>query len=120
MREPRPHPHQIQQQALKTLTQSRTEAKTKALTVLPSGIGKTHLAAFDTKKANAKRVLYIAHRREILEQAESIFRKVYGQEETETGFIISSKKQFDMPILFATIQTLYREDTLERISRIPF
>lgn len=118
-------PHVIQKEALRALRKARAiSKKKKALNVMPSGIGKTHLAAFDTKRAKAQRILYIAHRREILEQAESIFKEVYGydpKDKTHTGFIMGYKKEFDKPIIFATIQTLSRTPTtLEKLAEIHF
>jgi superfamily II DNA or RNA helicase len=45
--------------------------------VLATGMGKTWLSAFDSKQINAKRILFVAHREEILYQAESTFVRIH-------------------------------------------
>lgn len=89
--------------------------KGKTLVVIPSGAGKTHIAAFDTKACKAKNILYIAHRREILKQAARIFQEIHGR--GSTGFLDGESKDFDRPILFATNSTLARSENLEIISK---
>jgi hypothetical protein len=85
---------------------------------LPSGSGKTHVAAFDSKRINAKSVLYVAHRNEILTQAAEIFRTVHGLDKSQIGFIDRSSKDYDKDFLFASIQTLAKTKNLERLSGI--
>ena len=67
-------PNTPQQTALRQLQQHRDKGLNKSLVVLPSGAGKTYLAAFDTKQAGAKSVLFLVHRREILQQAADTFK----------------------------------------------
>lgn len=63
-----------QQEALKALDASRQEGFNKGLVVLPTGLGKTYLAAFFAR--GFRRVLFVAHREEILQQAARTFRAV--------------------------------------------
>ena len=67
--EPPPVPSQIQTEALAALAHSRDEGFRRGLVVMATGLGKTWLAAFDSEQVNAKRVLFVAHREEILEQS---------------------------------------------------
>lgn len=116
-------PHKIQRQALAALESARKiSSHAKALTVLPSGMGKTHLTAFDANKVGAKRILFIAHRLEIIEQAESIFASVYGinKGRWNTGIVSYKKKDYDCQMIFATVQTLSRPKVLEEIAKIQF
>lgn len=117
-------PHKIQRQALRALEKNRRDtAHAKSLTVLPSGMGKTHLAAFDAKRLGAKRILFIAHKLEIIEQAESIFASVYGipKGRWNTGFLTGHRrKDYDCQMTFATIQTLAEPKVLDEISKIRF
>lgn len=57
-------PRGAQIEALYELKNSRVEGFTKGLVVAATGIGKTYLAAFDSK--NYEKVLFVAHREEIL------------------------------------------------------
>src|SRR5687768_1792451 len=46
------------------------------LVVLATGLGKTWLAAFDSANDQFQRVLFVAHRKEILNQAMQTFRLI--------------------------------------------
>ncbi len=54
------------------MNNSRNEGATKALIHAATGIGKTYLSAFDS--VNYKRILFVAHREEILYQAVEAFK----------------------------------------------
>jgi len=62
--------------ALEALEQTRAEGNAAGLVVLATGLGKTWLAAFDSVRFGAKRVLFVAHREEILRQALDTFRRI--------------------------------------------
>ena len=67
-------PRGAQIEALYELKKTREEGNDKALVVAATGIGKTYLAAFDSREFN--RVLFVAHREEILKQAYESFANV--------------------------------------------
>ncbi len=74
-------PHHYQKEILEKLeSERRLHNRNRNLIVAATGTGKTVLAAFDYKyfKANNKRssLLFVAHRKEILEQAQATFRGV--------------------------------------------
>jgi superfamily II DNA or RNA helicase len=77
--------------------------------VLATGLGKTWLAAFDSE--NFERVLFVAHREEILNQSMRTFRRIRPQ--ATFGFYNGQEKTPDAGILFASIQTLSRTEHLE-------
>lgn len=68
-----PRPAQIL--ALDALKETMQDEYDKALVVLATGLGKTYLAAFFAEQF--KRVLFIAHREEILNQANASFLHVH-------------------------------------------
>ena len=84
-------PKGAQIEALYELNNSRLEGADKALVVAATGVGRTYLAAFDSK--NYRRVLFVAHREEILLQAETSFKRVSGN--IKTGFFSGEKKDKD-------------------------
>ena len=108
----RPQPFGAQIEALYYLEQARAEGLTKGLVVAATGVGKTYLAAFDSAKF--KRVLFVAHREEILQQAQLAFSKV--RPESSSGFFTGREKELDVDLCFATIQTLSREEHLKSFS----
>lgn len=95
-----PNPAQVE--ALYSLNQSREDGYDKALIVAATGIGKTYLAAFDAK--NYDRILFIAHRLDIIKQAEKSFKNICPNR--STGFFYSSKKDTDKDMTLALVQTL--------------
>lgn len=103
-------PRGAQIEALYQLENSRIEGFNKGLVVAATGIGKTYLAAFDSKEYD--RVLFVAHREEILTQAKESFRNI--RPESSTGFFYGECKETKKDIIFATIQTLGKEKYLNR------
>ena len=57
---PVPEPHEIQRAALAALANTREHGVRRGLVVLATGLGKTWLAAFDSR--SFARVLFVAHR----------------------------------------------------------
>ena len=101
-------PNHAQLEALYSLNQSREEGYDKALIVAATGIGKTYLAAFDTK--NYEKILFIAHRLDIIKQAEKSFKNLYHKK--STGFFYSNTKDTDKDMTFALVQTLGKSTSL--------
>lgn len=101
-------PRGAQIEALYLLEKSRKAGWDKGITVIPTGVGKTILAAFDSKEY--RRVLFVAHREEILTQAETAFKRVRG--DGTYGYFYGSKKDRECDVLFATVQTLGRPEYL--------
>lgn len=101
-------PRGAQIEALCALEHSRAEGATKGLVQAATGVGKTYLAAFDSKDYD--RVLFVAHREEILNQAAQSFRNV--RDSSEYGFFRGDEKTTDKPVIFASVATLGREEYL--------
>ena len=111
-----PDPHGIQKEALEALEKSRAAGDRAGLVVLATGLGKTWLSAFDSEKF--KRVLFVAHREEILRQARATFRSI--RPEASLGLYTGTEKLPDADVLFASIQTLGRARHLERFAEDAF
>lgn len=103
-----PRPFGAQIEALYELRKARLSGLDKGIVVAATGIGKTFLAAFDSKTFN--KILFVAHREEILSQAERSFKSI--RPEMATGYFSGARKDKDCNILFATVQTLGREEHL--------
>lgn len=71
----------FQGEALKALKTSHNLNQRAGLVVLPTGVGKTRIAALDVKSQSAVPVLYLAHTYEILEGASKEFGHHFGREE---------------------------------------
>lgn len=116
--DPIPQPHAIQQEALVALIATRSAANEAGLVVLATGLGKTWLAAFDSTRPEFKRILFVAHREEILSQAMHTFRRI--RPVARLGRYTGQEKAPDSDVLFASIQTLGKTRHLEVFSRDHF
>ncbi|MFC1779724.1 DUF3427 domain-containing protein [Thermodesulfobacteriota bacterium] len=109
-----PEPNDIQNEALLALTTTRDEGYRRGLVVMATGLGKTWLAAFDCQQMNAKRVLFVAHREEILFQAETTFLRI--RPHARVGFYTGQVKDQEVDILCASVQTLGKLEHLSLFS----
>lgn len=103
-----PQPTGAQVEALYALKQFRREQLDRGLIVAATGIGKTFLAAFDSR--DYKRILFVAHRDEILSQAAHTFACV--RPDLSAGHFDGSCKDTAGAIIFASVQTLGNRDYL--------
>lgn len=115
---PPPEPHEIQKRALRALEASRAAGNTAGLVVLATGLGKTWLSAFDSQREPYRRVLFVAHREEILRQAMATYRRI--RPEAHLGLYTGQEKVPDAEVIFASIQTLGRKAHLERFAATEF
>jgi superfamily II DNA or RNA helicase/HKD family nuclease len=109
-----PIPTAVQVAALNALNESRRDGFRRGLVVLATGLGKTWLAAFDAGQVGAKRILFIAHREEILNQAAETFLRI--RPKARTGFYMGKVRDTEVEVLCASVQTLSRSAHLERFS----
>lgn len=103
-------PRPIQEEVLRALRQTRADGFGAGMVTMATGLGKTWLAAFDAAQAQACRVLFVAHREEILKQSRDVFRNVHP--EATMGLYFGGEQQPDADFVFATVQTL--SDSLDR------
>src|SRR5699024_11907622 len=87
----------------------------RSMVVMATGLGKTYLAAFFSKPY--PRVLFIAHRKEILEQAKKTFEQILHK---KGGFYDGVEKSSHTDLVFASIFTLSITDNLEQFNKDDF
>ncbi|TYR78631.1 DEAD/DEAH box helicase [Priestia megaterium] len=105
-------PNKMQQAALQEIQAVRAAGKDKGLVISATGTGKTYLSAFDVRRFAPKRMLFIVHREQILQKAKLDFQKVLGGLNEDFGILSGSTKQTNTKYLFATIQTISKEENL--------
>lgn len=105
------NPNKMQVEALASLEKIRAEGKDRALLISATGTGKTYLSAFDVKKAQPKRFLFIVHRGLIARSALKSYRKILGNSIT-MGLFSGSSKDIKSEYIFSTIQTLEKDENL--------
>ena len=99
-------PRPIQTEALDALERTRADGFDRAFVVMATGLGKTWLAAFDSARPEFRRVLFVAHREEILRQSRDVFRRV--RPDADLGLFMGDEKSTDAKTIFASVQTLHR------------
>lgn len=120
-----PSPHAIQQEALAALARSRSARRGRALVVLATGLGKTWLAAFDLMAAFGEReasprVLFLAHREELLDQAAATLGGAMSSRwpEARVDFCAGDSGAVDAELVLASVQKLGRDPWLMRVASV--
>jgi len=117
-----PVPHQVQADALARLRDVREQGHRRALVVLATGLGKTWLAVFDYAQLREElgrrpRLLFLAHRGELLRQAAHAYRcwlRMAG-ETARVGWFIGHQGDLDADLVFASVAKLSRREHLARL-----
>ena len=112
---PQLKPHDYQQRILNALDRERRNGFYKNLIIAATGTGKTMIAAFDflrfRKQHPGARLLFIAHRQEILKQARIAFCFVLRQ--SDFGELFSGQQTPQgVNAVFAMVQTLRNPEKL--------
>lgn len=111
-------PKNYQLEMLEQLQTEREHTRMRNLVVAATGTGKTVVAAFDYQRickqfGGRPRLLFIAHRIEILKQARRTYREVLR--DASFGQLLSGNDRLENPDhLFTTIGSLHTNDLLER------
>jgi superfamily II DNA or RNA helicase/HKD family nuclease len=109
-------PNQMQGDALLALDFVRAEGAERAVIISATGTGKTMLSALEVRAVNPSRLLFIAHREQILDRTIVEFQKVLGGNRSDYGKLSGASKQIESKYVFATIQSLSQPDLLEYIT----
>lgn len=73
---------------------------------MATGLGKTWLAAFDATRPQFRRVLFVAHREEILLQTRDVFRQI--RPNASVGLVMGEQHDAKADVVLATVQSLSR------------
>ncbi|MDQ0429519.1 superfamily II DNA or RNA helicase/HKD family nuclease [Planomicrobium stackebrandtii] len=108
-------PNKMQKAALQEIQAVRESGNDKGLVISATGTGKTYLSAFDVREFAPKRMLFIVHREQILQKAKADFIRILGGVEKDFGILSGNLRETDARYLFATIQTISKEETLRQL-----
>ena len=113
-------PNQMQKDALEQLRLLREKGKQRGLIISATGTGKTYLGAFDVKSTNPKKMLFLAHREQILEKSKESFSRIIGGKKTDYGLYTGNSRNKNAKYVFATVQTLSKSNHLSLFDRDEF
>jgi len=119
-----PAAHAVQLEALAKLKESRDAGRQRAMVVLATGLGKTALAAFDHQQFSEElgrrpRLLFLAHRVELLRQAAETYARVLrenGDHDVRAHLYVADQGALDADLVFASVAKLSRPDQLDLLA----
>lgn len=91
----------------------------RALLISATGTGKTYASAFAMRELGFKRVLFLVHRNQLAKQAKRSYEKVFNKQVT-MGIVGAGNHDYDADFVFATRDTLWREEHLHRYKPTDF
>ena len=109
-------PNSMQVGFINNLRKIYEAGEDKALLISATGTGKTYASAFAARELEFKRVLFLVHRNQIAKQALKSYRKVFDCK-VSMGMVTGKYQDYDADFVFATVQTLSKEDTLSRYKK---
>jgi HKD family nuclease len=112
-------PNSMQEEALTNIDILRNSGATKALLISATGTGKTYLSAFDAQVFQPRRLLFVVHRRTIALKSLETFQDIFGTDKT-MGIYSGSQQELDKDFLFATVQTISKQNHLDQFDKDHF
>ncbi len=108
-------PNSMQAGFVSNLRKILDAGENRALLISATGTGKTYASAFAVRDLGFKKVLFIAHRMMLLNQAIDSYKNVFN-DKTTMGKIGGGYSDYDSDIIFAMVETLHKEENLFRFS----
>lgn len=110
-------PNSMQVGFITNLRKLYEAGKNRALLISATGTGKTYASAFAMREMGFQKVLFLVHRNQIAKQALKSFRKVFSGK-LSMGLVSGalSRWEYDKDYIFATVQTLSKDDNLQKYS----
>ena len=111
-------PKDYQREMLEAIGNERIHGRSKSLIVAATGTGKTVVAAFDyrricSEQGGRPRLLFVAHRQEILTQAMRTYREVI-RDHSFGELLVGGGAPEQMDHVFATIDSITSRDVLAK------
>lgn len=97
---------------LKKIIESGEE---RALLISATGTGKTYASAFAMRELGYKRVLFLVHRGQLARQTKKSYQKIFGKN-ISMGLVGAGCSEYEADYVFATVQTLNRDEHLHKYS----
>lgn len=112
-------PNLMQREALANLENLIAAKKRRALLISATGTGKTYLSALHVRNFKPKKLLFVVHREKIATAALESFKKILGDERSY-GVYSGENRNLEADFIFATIQTLSKDEHLLKFAKKHF
>ncbi len=104
-------PNSMQVSFIRNLRKIIENGEKRALLISATGTGKTFASAFAMRELGFKRVLFLVHRGQLARQTKKAYEKVFGKA-VSMGLVGAGYSDYDADYVFATVQTLNRDEHL--------
>lgn len=91
----------------------------RALLISATGTGKTYASAFAMRELGFKRVLFLVHRGQLARQTKKSYERVFDKK-ISMGLVGAGNDEYDRDYIFATVQTLSRDEHLHKFDANQF
>ena len=106
-------PNSMQVGFIANLRKIIAAGESRALLISATGTGKTYASAFAMRELGYKRVLFLVHRGQLARQTRKSYQKIFGKN-ISMGLVGAGYAEYDANYVFATVQTLNRDDHLTK------
>ncbi len=104
-------PNSMQLGFIENLKKIIEAGEDKALLISATGTGKTYASAFAMRELGFKRVLFLVHRGQLARQTKKSYEKIFDKS-LSMGLVGAGYEDYDADYVFATVQTLSRDQHL--------
>lgn len=112
-------PNSMQVGFIMNLKRIIASGEERALLISATGTGKTYASAFAMRELGFKRVLFLVHRGQLARQTRKSYEKVFAKTVT-MGLVGAGHRDYDSDYVFATVQTLNRDEHLFQYEKDTF
>ncbi len=112
-------PNSMQMGFIANLKKILALGEERALLISATGTGKTYASAFAMRELGFKRVLFLVHRNQLAKQAKRSYEKVFNKQ-ISMGIVGAGTHDYDADYVFATRDTLWREEHLHHYKPTDF
>lgn len=112
-------PNSMQVGFITNLKKILASGENKALLISATGTGKTYASAFAMRELGFKRVLFLVHRGQLARQTKKSYEKVFDKS-ISMGLVGAGYHEYDADYVFATVQTLNRDEHLLQYEKNTF
>ena len=108
-------PNSMQLGFIENLKRIVDSGEDRALLISATGTGKTYASAFAMRELGFDKVLFLVHRGQLARQSKKSFEKVFSKKVT-MGLLGAGYYEINSDYIFATVQTLSRDEHLKKFS----
>ena len=106
-------PNAMQVGLITNLRKILEKGEDRALLISATGTGKTYASAFAMRELGFKRVLFLVHRGQLARQTKKSYEKIFDKS-VSMGLVGAGYSDYDRDYVFATVQTLNRDEHLRK------